>query len=198
MLFWSFGSQESNALNGVQIGVETKKLWPFEDNRAKHQRKFRSQSPISQGVSHLRNTPLAHECHFTAAQPHFAAVKWAAKMAPGCENPIRLQKSHLAFRSPITTPCQILHVLRKWPFATKWFPSFQMAMKWSPSFQMATKWFSSFKMGCENVYIFSMSCEMVCENAPWLRNDLQDTKWPPDYKNDLQNRGRFAKTPCKA
>ena len=34
---------------------------------------------------------LAHECHFTAAQPHFAAVKWAAKMVPGCENPIWLR-----------------------------------------------------------------------------------------------------------
>ena len=27
---------------------------------------FRSHSPISQGVSQLRNTPLAHECHFAA------------------------------------------------------------------------------------------------------------------------------------
>ena len=27
---------------------------------------FRNQSPISQGVSQLRNTPLAHECHFEA------------------------------------------------------------------------------------------------------------------------------------
>ena len=32
MLFRILGSQESNASNGVQIRVETKKLWPFEDN----------------------------------------------------------------------------------------------------------------------------------------------------------------------
>ncbi|RVW18552.1 hypothetical protein CK203_101313 [Vitis vinifera] len=37
---------------------------------------FRSQSPISQGVSQLRNHPLAHECHFAAPYTHFAAVKW--------------------------------------------------------------------------------------------------------------------------
>ncbi|RVW78188.1 hypothetical protein CK203_058473 [Vitis vinifera] len=49
---------------------------------------FRSHSPISQGVSQLRNTPLAHECHFAAQYPHFAAAKWAAKMAPSYENPI--------------------------------------------------------------------------------------------------------------
>ena len=35
ILFLSLGIQESNSLNGVQIGVETKKLWPFEDERAK-------------------------------------------------------------------------------------------------------------------------------------------------------------------
>ena len=37
---------------------------------------FRSHNPISQGVSQLRNTPLAHECHFTAPYTHFAAAKW--------------------------------------------------------------------------------------------------------------------------
>ena len=35
MSFRSSGIQESNALNGVQIGAEMKKLWPFEDNRIK-------------------------------------------------------------------------------------------------------------------------------------------------------------------
>ena len=28
--FWSLGSQESSASNGVRVGFETKKLWPFE------------------------------------------------------------------------------------------------------------------------------------------------------------------------
>ena len=64
--FWSSRSQESNASNGVRIWVEMKKLWSFEDNRAKHQRKFRSRAPISKGVLQLRNHPLAHECHFPA------------------------------------------------------------------------------------------------------------------------------------
>ena len=40
MYFRSLGSQESNASNGVRIGVETKKLWPFEDNRAKLSENF--------------------------------------------------------------------------------------------------------------------------------------------------------------
>ena len=33
--FRILGSQESNASNGTWIGVEMKKLWPFEDNRIK-------------------------------------------------------------------------------------------------------------------------------------------------------------------
>ena len=35
MSFRILVSQESNALNGAPIGVETKKLWPFEDNYIK-------------------------------------------------------------------------------------------------------------------------------------------------------------------
>ena len=33
--FQSLGSQESIASNGARFGVETKKLWPFEDDCAK-------------------------------------------------------------------------------------------------------------------------------------------------------------------
>ena len=35
MFFRSSGIQESNSSNGVQIRVETKKLWPFEDDYTK-------------------------------------------------------------------------------------------------------------------------------------------------------------------
>ena len=34
-IFWSLRSQESNASNGVQIGVETRKIWMIEENYAK-------------------------------------------------------------------------------------------------------------------------------------------------------------------
>ena len=49
---------------------------------------------ISQGLPQLQNHPLAHECHFTAPPPHFAAAKWAvkwpAKMFLGCEMATKL------------------------------------------------------------------------------------------------------------
>ena len=38
--FWSSEIQESNASNGVLIGAEMKKLWPFEDNCTKLSEKF--------------------------------------------------------------------------------------------------------------------------------------------------------------
>ena len=34
--------------------------------------------------------------------------------------------------------------------------------------------------------------------SKWLRNHLQASKWPSNCEIDLQNGGRFAKTPCKA
>ena len=53
-LFQSSGSYESNASNGARIGIETKKLWPFEDNHIKL-------------------------CEISQPKAHFAVVKWAAK-----------------------------------------------------------------------------------------------------------------------
>ena len=185
--FQILGSQESSASNGMLFGGEMKKLWPFKDEHTKLSENFAAAPPFRS-----RPTPF-RSCEM------------------GCENGTRLRKSHLAakwFRSPIATPCQILHLLQKWLFVAKWFSNFQMAMKWSPSFEMpvkwspsfemAAKWFSSFKMGCENVSIFSMGCENVFLFSLWLQNDLQATKWPSGYKNDLQNKERFAKTLCKA
>ena len=46
ILFRSSGSQESNASNGLEIGAEMKKLWPFEDNCTKLEGHF-EMTPIS-------------------------------------------------------------------------------------------------------------------------------------------------------
>ena len=42
MLFQSLGSQESDALNGMQIRAKMKKLWPLEDNCTKLKDNFAS------------------------------------------------------------------------------------------------------------------------------------------------------------
>ena len=53
ILFLSLGIQESNSLNGVQIGVETKKLWPFEDDCANNELKCRSRTPFRNCWTHF-------------------------------------------------------------------------------------------------------------------------------------------------
>ena len=98
--FRNSGSQESNSSNSVQIGAETKKLWSFEDNRAKLSENFAAQSPfcncemscemkstceISQGVLQLRNHLQAHVCHFASCNSIFTAVNHVAKSPPSCE-----------------------------------------------------------------------------------------------------------------
>ncbi|RVW75535.1 hypothetical protein CK203_066455 [Vitis vinifera] len=91
------------------------------------------------GVSQLRNHPLAHECHF-------AAAKWATKIA-------LLREIH--------PPLRKCSKLQKW--ATK-FPFYcQMISKLPNGCEMISK----LKNGCENVSIFSMSCEtpLCCENG---------------------------------
>ena len=81
MLFRSLGIQESNTSNGVQIGAETKKLWPFEDNRIKLCENFAATKWAAKILQ-----PKAH----------FVAAKWAAKWNP-------LAKFFKVFRSCETT-----------------------------------------------------------------------------------------------
>ncbi|RVW88757.1 hypothetical protein CK203_034701 [Vitis vinifera] len=94
-------------------------------------------------ISQLRNgceISKALKFQFSQPKPHFAGCFAAAKhpfgtrvpfrsrptpfhsCEMGCENGTQLRKSHLnakCFRSPIATPCQILHLLRKWLFVAK-------------------------------------------------------------------------------
>ena len=53
MSFRRSGSQESNASNGVRIGVEMKKLCPFEDKCGNHEWKCCSRTPHFATVGHI-------------------------------------------------------------------------------------------------------------------------------------------------
>ena len=72
--FQILGSQESNASNGVQIGVETKKLWLFEDNCIKLCENFAAAKgaakpppstrvPLRKLKLHLRSCEPRYEIH---------------------------------------------------------------------------------------------------------------------------------------
>ena len=69
MLFQSSGSQQSNSLNGVQIGVEMKKLEPLAANHTKLKANFAT----------LRDQPLAAKSAFGCemiSQPSCTSVKF--------------------------------------------------------------------------------------------------------------------------
>ncbi|RVW59595.1 hypothetical protein CK203_107445 [Vitis vinifera] len=70
--FRSSGSQESNASNGVQIGVETKKLWSLQENWTELSGNFAHLNPRCEKFLTVRNHLLAHECHFAHLKPIFA------------------------------------------------------------------------------------------------------------------------------
>ena len=109
MSFRSSGSQKSNASNGAWFGVETKKLWLFEDNRIKlceisqlrnELRKFGSPKPISQLRNELRN-----EIHLR----NFARCFIATKPPASTRVPLRKLKLHLCSYEP---RCEITSKLR--------------------------------------------------------------------------------------
>ena len=152
----------------------------LKTNRAKPKREFfwfHSRTPISKGVSQLRNHPLAHECHFAASYAHFAAAKWAAKIpllykilpplrkrSPSLKNGMR--SSFLCFFFPFG-----------FEMDAKWFSSFKMAME----MLQASKWAAKLPFGCEMI---SQPHSYPLPNPPfaakmafWLWNDFQTSKW---------------------
>ena len=78
--FRSSGIQESNASNGVQIGVETKKLWSLQENWTELSGNFAHLNPRCEKFRTVRNHLLAHECHFA----HLKAI--FARCESRCEN----------------------------------------------------------------------------------------------------------------
>ena len=75
MSFRSLGSQESKALNSVQIRAEMKKLWPLEDNHTKLKDNFAS-CEITKFK--LRNQPFLEKWTLSACEIF-------ARHVPSCE-----------------------------------------------------------------------------------------------------------------
>ena len=130
--------------------------------------------------------------HFVAKWfPNFQmAVKWslsfkmATKWFPNFKMATKiLQASKWAakwFRSPIATPCEILHLLWKWPFdcemifqTSKWLWNDFQNSKWAAKmffffpfgFKMAKKWPPSYEMICENT-LQSQGKLQKCQQSP--------------------------------
>ena len=143
--FQSSRSQESNASNGMQLGVETKELWSFEDEPRK----------AKVGISQPR--------------PHFEGCFAAVKPLFGTQVPLRstrtpisqLQNGLWKFPSSAkSTPLRKCSKLKKW------------AAKFSFCYQMISKLQNGYKMifKLQNGYENAPGIKMGCEIPIWLRN----------------------------
>ena len=87
------GIQESNASNGVKIGSEMKKLWPFEDNRTKLSENFTAAKPLASTRVPLRKFKFCFRscessCEITSKLQNHKFNLW------------NLHKFHLNLRNP--------------------------------------------------------------------------------------------------
>ena len=92
------GIQESNASNGVQIGAKTKKLWPFEENRAKLCENFAAAKSTYENFAAAKST-----------YENFARCFAAAKPPTSTRVPLPKLKFHLRSYEP---RCEIISKLR--------------------------------------------------------------------------------------
>ena len=114
------GSQESNALNGVQIGVETKTLWSLQENWTELSGNFSHLNPRCENFHTVQNHLLAHECHFTHLKANFARCESRCKnfahhysrckiLSPRCEF------SKHQFRTPLFKVRKFSHCAKHLP-----------------------------------------------------------------------------------
>ena len=130
--FQSLGSQESSASNGMRFGGELKKLWSFEDKRAKLNGNFATETPFGR-VFHSCETNFWHTSTICSTVPLISKLRYS------CETIFWHMRA-------ISKPRTLILQLRNQFWATKSLLSCEMAMKWSPSFEMAAKSPPSFKM----------------------------------------------------
>ena len=126
---------------------------------------------ISQSRRHLEGCFAAVKPPLGTRVPLHSTVRPFCSCKMGCKNPPPLRNP-----PPATKMLQALKWAAKFPFGCEMFSQPHSYPLWN------------YPWAAKNVFLYSL----------WLQDDLQAAKWPPSYKNDLQNEERFAKTLCKA
>ena len=145
--FQSLGSQESIASNGTQFGFEMKKLWPFEDKRAKLNGNFAAETPFGKVFRSCETT-------FGTRVPFSSTVPLISKLRNELRNQFWAAKSLLSFEMVAKSPPSFKNGLWTCHFSVKWSPSFEMVAKSPTSFEMAFKlqnWFARWRKVCKNI-----------------------------------------------
>ena len=79
--FRSSGSQKSNASNGIQIGVETKKLWSLQEDCTELSGNFAHLNPRCENFRTVRNTSWHTSAISHTSSPFSHRVKQGAKIS---------------------------------------------------------------------------------------------------------------------
>ncbi|WKA03790.1 hypothetical protein VitviT2T_021879 [Vitis vinifera] len=147
----------------MRFGGEMKKLWSFEDKRAKLSANFAAETPFGRVFRSCETT-------FWHTSAIYSTVPLILKLRNEPRNQFWAAKSLLSYEMG----CENSPLLRNPP--------------------PAAKMLQASKMVCEIAHCLQNDLQVLKR----LRNHLQAYKWPSNCEIDLQNGGRFAKTPYKA
>ena len=171
--FRSSGSQESNASNGVQIGVETKKLWSLQENWTELSGNFAHLNPRCEKFRTVRNTswhtsaishtssPFSHRAKQGAKISHTTIQ--GAKFISRCEN---LSSRCINF-AHLNPRCEKFRTVRN----TSWHTS---AISHTPSqFSHGAKQGAKISHTTIQRAKFIPTCEFECENFATVGHNFE-------------------------
>ena len=158
-----------SASNGMRFGGEMKKLWSFEDKRAKLSENFATETPFGRVFSSCETT-FGTRVPFAAQFPSFWSCDMAAKSPLSCEITFEQWNGYEMSR-------EINFGLRNHFWASEWLRKCSKLQKWSVNMPLFCEMISKLRNGCE---ITSK-----------LRNGLQIAKLTCEMEGDLQK--HFAK-----
>ena len=109
------GSQESRASNGARFGVETKKLWPFEDERAKLRGNFAAEEPFRK-VFRSCETTLWHMSATSQRRTPISQLRNGLQKSPPLQNPLPAAETISKLQNAYENDLQASKWLAKLPF----------------------------------------------------------------------------------
>ena len=164
--FQSLGSHESRTSNGMRFGGEMKKLWWFEDKRAKLSENFAAETPFGR-VFRSCETTFWHTSAICSTIPLISKLRYTCEITfelwNGCEMISKLQNG--CGNAP-----SFKNGLRKCHFAVKWSPSFKIVAKSPPSLEMAFKlrnWLVKWRVIYKNT-LQSQGKLLKCQQSPTI------------------------------
>ena len=104
--FRSLGSYKFNALNGVRIRAETKKLWPFEDNHTKLSENFAAAKSACENFAVVK-PPAGTRVPLCKFKFHFSSCESSCEIISKSRNHLQVVKSQIQLAKWTILTCKI-------------------------------------------------------------------------------------------